>query len=189
LNIHEAIKTRRSIPLVKDEAVPSELIEKILEAGTFAPNHFRTEPWRFFVLQSEGRVKLGNVFGEITRSEQEDEHSETSKAKIERSERNPLRAPVIIAVGVEPSAKDNVIHKEEFAAVNAGVQNMLLTAHALGLGAIWRTGAICYHPKVKDFFELTENGEIIAFVYIGYPNIEPKPLKRTDYTEFTKWIN
>ena len=100
-----------------------------------------------------------------------------------------MRAPVIIAVGVEPSAKDNVIHKEEFAAVNAGVQNMLLTAHALGLGAIWRTGAICYHPKVKDFFELTENGEIIAFVYIGYPNIEPKPLKRTDYVEFTKWIN
>ena len=66
MNIHEAIKTRRSIPLVKDEAVPSELIEKILEAGTFAPNHFRTEPWRFFVLQGEGRVKLGNVFGEIT---------------------------------------------------------------------------------------------------------------------------
>ena len=90
LNIHEAIKTRRTIPLVSDQAVPANLIEKIIEAGTYAPNHHRTEPWRFFVLQGEGRMKLGKVLGEITSSQQEDPLSESSIAKIERSERNPL---------------------------------------------------------------------------------------------------
>ena len=188
LNIHEAIKTRRSVPLLEDKAVPTELIEQIIEAGTYAPNHFRTEPWRFFVLAGEGRKKLGDLFGEITKAELEEAASEASQKKIERSQNNPLRSPVIIAVGVEPSERNNVILKEEFAAVNAGVQNMLLTAHALGLGAIWRTGAICYNPKVTEFFNLSEHGEIVAFIYLGYPDVVPAQRQRTDAKELTTWI-
>ena len=116
MNILDAIKTRRSIPIVKDEAVPKDLIEKVLEAGTYAPNHFRTEPWRFFVLTGNGRVKLGETFAEITTSQLEEKDADSSKAKVERSKKNPLRAPVVIAVGVEPSDKHNVILKEEYAA-------------------------------------------------------------------------
>ena len=66
---------------------------------------------------------------------------------------------------------------------------MLLTAHALGLGAIWRTGSICYNPKVAEFFGLSERGEIIAFIYLGYPDIEPAPRNRTDAKELTTWIS
>lgn len=189
MNIHEAIRTRRSITLVNEQPVPDQLIEQIIEAGTHAPNHHKSEPWRFFVLRGEGRAKLGKVFREITSAQQEDPLSESSQAKIDRSERNPLRSPIIIAVGVEPSDKDNIILKEEFAAVSSAVQNMLLTAHALGLGAVWRTGAICYHPDVRDFFGLSENGEISAFIYLGYPDFEPKPYKKTNYKELTTWID
>ncbi len=96
MNIHEAIQTRRSVPLLKDKTVPTELIEQIIEAGTYAPNHFRTEPWRFFVLSGEGRTKLGDVFGEITRSQLEDIESEVSQKKIERSQNNPLRSPSLL---------------------------------------------------------------------------------------------
>lgn len=189
MNIHEAIKTRRSVPLMEDKDVPTELIEQIIEAGTYAPNHFRTDPWRFFVLSGEGRTKLGNVFVEISKSELEDLDSEASQKVIERNQNNPLRSPVIIAVGVEPSDRNRVILKEEFAAVNAAVQNMLLTAHALGLGAIWRTGSICYNSKVTEFFGLSEQGEIVAFIYLGYPDIEPAPRNRTDAKELTTWIS
>ena len=189
MNIHEAIKTRRSKPLLTDKAVAKELIEQIIEAGTYAPNHFRTEPWRFFVLAGEGRTKLGDVFVEIEKSNQEDPESETSKKRIERNQKNPLRSPIIIAVGVEPGDRHNLILKEEFAAVSASVQNMLLTAHALGLGAIWRTGAICYNPKVTEFFGLSEKGEIVGFIYLGYSEVEPAPIKRTDAKELTTWID
>ncbi len=64
MNIHDAIKTRRTIPLVSDQAVPADLIEQIIEAGTYAPNHHKTEPWRFFVLHGDGRTKLGKVLRE-----------------------------------------------------------------------------------------------------------------------------
>lgn len=188
MNVIEAIKTRRSKALIEDKAVPTELIEQIIEAGTYAPNHYRTEPWRFFVLSGEGRNKLGNVFADITKEGLSDTELEENKSRIERMKNNPLRSPVMIAVGVEPSDRDNVILKEEYAAVSAAVQNMLLTAHALGLGAIWRTGAICYDPKVTEFFGLSEQGEIAAFIYLGYSDMEPAPLQKTDAKELTKWI-
>ncbi|MDQ0217648.1 nitroreductase [Peribacillus cavernae] len=189
MEIVEGIKTRRSIGLVKPDPVPQELIEQILEAGTYAPNHFRTEPWRFFVLTGEGRNKLGNVFEEITAAKFEDPNSEDNQKKIEKAKKNPLRAPVIIAVGVEPSERKNVIKKEEYAAVNSAIQNMLLASHSLGLGAIWRTGDICYHEKVKNFFGLSEAGEIVAFVYIGYANMEAPKVKKTNFKELTTWID
>ncbi len=189
MNIHEAIKTRRSISLVTDQEVPEELIEQIIESGTYAPNHHKSEPWRFFVLRGDGRKKLGKVLASITKSQQDDPLSADSLAKIERSERNPLRSPVIIAVGVEPGTEDKIIEKEEFAAVSSAVQNMLLTAHALGLGAVWRTGAICYHPEVRDFFGLSEKGELSAFIYLGYPDFEPKPYTKTDAKKLTTWID
>lgn len=188
MNVHEAIQTRRSKALIEDKAVPKALIEQIIESGTYAPNHHRTEPWRFFVLSGEGRNKLGDVFAEITKAGLSEVELEENKNKIERMKNNPLRSPVVIAVGVEPSNRDNVILKEEFGAVNATVQNMLLTAHALGLGAIWRTGAICYNPKVTEFFGLSERGEIVAFIYLGYSDMEPAQLQKTDAKELTTWI-
>jgi nitroreductase len=189
MDIFEAIKTRRSIGKVKDMPVPEDLIGKILEAGTYAPNHYRTEPWRFFVMRGESRGKLGAVLEEITRTENVDLEADELNRKAEKAKNNPLRAPVIIAVGVEPSEKKNVIHQEEYAAVCSAVQNMLLAAHALGLGAIWRTGAVTYHPKVKDFFGLTQKGELAGFIYMGYPDLTPKPVKKTGFENFTVWMN
>lgn len=61
----EALRTRRSIGRVKDREVPKELIEKIIEAATWAPNHVKTEPWRFFVLTGDGRKRLGETLAQI----------------------------------------------------------------------------------------------------------------------------
>lgn len=188
MNIHEAIQNRRSIPLVKHEKIPTELIEQVIKAATYAPNHHRTEPWRFFVLTGDGRIKLGDVFAEIMKSRLDDTESKDSIKKIERIKSNPLRSPVIIAVGVEPSNRNNVILKEEFAAVHAAIQNMLLTAHALGLGAVWRTGNICYDKRVSDFFGLSAQGEMAAFIYLGYPDMETNVKKITNHKVLTTWI-
>ena len=188
MDVLEAIKTRRSIGVVKQDSVPKEIIEQIIEAGTYAPNHFRTEPWRFFVLMGEGRNKLGQVFEEITKLENTDDAPESLISKMEKAKKNPLRAPVIIAVGIEPSDKKNVILAEEYGAVNSAVQNMLLTAHSLGLGAVWRTGKIAYHDRVREFFGLTAKGEILAFIYLGYPDMEPKSAIKTSIDQLTTWI-
>jgi nitroreductase len=184
----EMIRTRRSIGLVKQDPVPKELIEQIIEAGTYAPNHFRTEPWRFFVLTGEGRNKLGQVFEDITKLENADDTPDSLISKLEKAKKNPLRAPVIIAVGIEPSDNKNVVLAEEYGAVNSAIQNMLLAAHSLGLGAVWRTGKIAYHEKVREFFGLSATGGVLAFIYLGYPDMEPKPAKKTPFDQLTTWI-
>lgn len=189
MELFDAIKTRRSIGIVKEEPVPNQLIEQILESGTYAPNHFRTEPWRFFVLTGDSRKELGEVFEKITTANSEDPTTPDMVKKLERAKKNPLRAPVIITVGVEPSSKKNVLIQEEYAAVHAAIQNMLLAAHALGLGAIWRTGAICYEKQVNEFFGMSERGEIVGFIYLGYPDMKTPQVKKTSFTNFTTWMS
>jgi nitroreductase len=86
----------------------------------------------------------------------------------------PLRAPWVIAVAVEPDAREKVVELEEIAATAAATQNMLLAAEALGLGAIWRTGWACYAPEMSGFLGLSERATVLGFVYVGYP-AQPAP--------------
>ncbi|MDQ0190353.1 nitroreductase [Alicyclobacillus cycloheptanicus] len=170
MDVLEAIRTRRSWGAVHKDVLPSdEDIQQILAAGTFAPTHHRTEPWRFFVMKGEGRARLGHVLAEIAlekaaglpEAEQEDIKAKAF-AKV-------LRAPVIIAITVVPSEDERVEWIEEVEAGAAAAQNMLLAAHGLGYGAIWRTGKQAYHRKMKELFQLPERGQVVGFIYLGRP--------------------
>lgn len=189
IELFEAIRGRRSVGVVKDEMPPREAIEKMLEAATWAPNHHHTEPWKFFVLTGQARHRLGEAMAEALAAKLDDPNTPEARAQLERMRKNPLRAPVIIAVAVSPSDDPRVIELEEIEAVACAVQNMLLAAHALGLGAIWRTGAICYDPRLKPFFGLSEREKLLGFVYVGYP-AGPQPVgKRTPFAQKTVWMD
>lgn len=187
MDLFEAIRSRRSIGKVKPDPVERHLIERIIEAGTWAPNHKNTEPWRFFVLTGEGRKPLGRVLAEIEREKFHEPLTEEEEQKVEKQAEKPFRAPVIIAVAVQYSGKVPPI--EEICAVSAAVQNILLAAHGLGLGAIWRTGDPTYHPKMKELFGLREQDEMVGFIYLGYPDIKPNDGKRTYFLEKTSWFD
>ena len=188
MDVFEAIRTRRSIGKFKPDAPPKELIEKILEAGTWAPTHHLTEPWRFFVLTGEGRKKLGEAMAQALAEELTDPSSQESRVKLDAERQRPLRAPVIIAVAASPKPDPNVIELEEIVATSAAIQNMLLAAHALGLGAILRTGKATYRKKVKEFFGLTDQEYLLGFIYLGYPDEQPQKGFRTPFQNKTVWL-
>lgn len=189
MDVIEAIKTRRSIGKVKEEDIPKEIIEKIIEAGTWAPNRYLTEPWRFFVIKGEGRNSLSKVMMDIVLESGIDVNSEEGKKKLEKEKNKPFRAPVIIAVAAEVTENEKVIRLEELGATYAAVQNMLLAAHSLGIAAYWKTGKPCYHHKMKEFFGLKEKDELLALIYLGYADMEKKSAHRKPASELTKWIN
>jgi nitroreductase len=190
MDILEAIKSRRSMGLVKDDPVPEAVVNQILEAGNWAPSHFRTEPWRFFVLTGEGRRPLGKVLAEIAKENMDDPATETNQKKLEKTTEKPFRAPLVIAVAVEPTPDNpKVIDVEEYGAAFAAIQNMLLAAHGLGLGGFWRTGKPTYHPKMKELFGLSNKGEVLGFLYFGYPKREAPPGKRKDLDTCFKWLS
>ena len=184
MELFEAINTRHSVGKVKADAVPRELIEKILDAGNKAPNHYKVRPWRFFVLTGDARNRLGDVMA----ASQHDRMPDAPKEAFDKTRALPLRAPVIIAVGVDMPVETKVLEIENFSAASAACQNVLLAAHALGLGAIWRTGDWARDSKVKDFFGFSEDQHIAGFIYIGYPDVVVEPLVRPSVEDRTAWM-
>ncbi|WP_442600996.1 nitroreductase family protein [Paenibacillus sp. KN14-4R] len=188
MNIKEAIQNRRSIGKVKPDAVDPKLIEEMLEAATWAPNHKKTEPWRFFVMTGEGRNVLGQAYADIALEGQDDELAgELLEQFRSKHAQKAFRSPVIIGIAATPSPDATWI--EEMAAAHAAVQNMLLTAHALGLGAVWRTGDPTYHEKMSAAFGLNAGEQMVGFVYVGYPDMDQPQGKRVSFQDKTVWLN
>jgi len=188
LEVRQAIQSRRSVGRVRQDPVPRELVEKVLESAVHAPNHKITEPWRFHVFTGKGRGELARARAELATilAEAEGEDEELAAGRISRERKKAFRAPVVIAV-ISRGGRDEVETLENYAACAAGVQNMQLTAHALGLATIWRTGVQAYHPYMRDFFGLKDGDKIVAYLYLGYPDMEVRPRRRVPASSKTVW--
>src|SRR5918997_2773620 len=188
MDVIQAIETRQSIGRVRQDPVPRELVEKVLESAVHAPNHKITEPWRFHVFTGKGRGEFARARAELARlqARAEGEEEEFAAGRISRERKKAFRAPVVIAV-VSKGGRDEVETLENYAACAAAVQNMQLTAHSLGLATIWRTGPVAYHPYMRDFFGLEENDRIVAYLYLGYPDMSERPRRREPASAKTIW--
>lgn len=184
----EAIKDRRSVGRVKQDPVEISLIETLLEAANWAPSHHATEPWRFFVMTGGGRQALADAYADIAAEAAPNGVDDELQTLRRKAGDKAFRAPVVITVAVSPSNAPNVNRMEEFAAAHSAVQNMLLTAHALGLGAIWRSGEPAYHPRMKQAFGLTESEAVVGLIYVGYPDMQQMSGKRKPVADKTVWM-
>ena len=184
MDLFDAINTRHSVGKVKVDALPRAGIMKLLEAGNRAPNHYKVRPWRFVVLTGSARNKLGDV---MTASQRE-RMSDLPQESFDKTRAMPLRAPVLIVVGVDKPSESKVLEVENICAVSAACQNILLAAHALGLGAIWRTGEWARDAKVKEFLGFAADQHIAAFLYVGFPEGAGEPASRPSVEDRTVWM-
>jgi hypothetical protein len=77
---------------------------------------------------------------------------------------------------------------ENVAAASAACQNILLAAHAQGLGAIWRTGEWARDPKVKEFLGFEADQHLIGFIYVGWPEFTAEFAERPGFEDRTVWM-
>jgi len=181
----EAISSRHSISKVKPDPLPRDLVEKLLDAAVQAPNHYHNRPWRFVVLTGSGRVRLGEVMAQSLKAQKPD--LPASALDVERAK--PLRAPILIAVGVDKPADPRILEIEDLCSVAAAVENLLLAAHAFGLGAMWRTGASARDPRVKQFLGFAPDQHMIAMVYVGWPDMDAPTEARPSFADRTTWMD
>ena len=188
MELVEAIRSRQSIGRVRQDPVPEEMIRELLESAIHAPNHRITEPWRFHVFVGKGRGELARARAETARlqAEAEGEEEEMAAGRISRERKKAFRSPVVIAV-ISEAGRDEVETLENYAACAAAVQNMLLTAHSLGLGTIWRTGPVAYHEHMREFLGLADGDRIVGYLHVGYPDMGERPRRRTPVEEKTVW--
>jgi len=184
MELFEAIKTRHSVSKVKADAVSRDMIERLLDAGNQAPNHYKVRPWRFIVLTGNARNKLGDVMA----ASFADRNPGLPPEGLDKTRALPLRAPVLIAVGVDKPAEAKVHEVENLSAVSAACENILLAAHALGLGAQWRTGDWARDSKVKEFLGLAKDQLIAGFIYVGYPELVVEPAPRPSVEDRVVWM-
>ena len=157
MDVFDAIRTRRSIRQFSDTPVEWENVVKILEAGSLAPSSGNIQNWRFIVVTGkEVKAKLADACLE--------------QLWIEN-------APVIIVVISENITIEKLYGKrgkELYAKQNcaAAIENMLLTAHSLGLGACW-VGAF-EDEAVRRVLSVPEQVSVEAVIPIGY-SIEKPP--------------
>lgn len=186
MELFDAIHGRVTVGKVKPDPLQRDVIEKLLSAGAQAPNHYKVRPWRFVVLTGDGRKKLGDVMA----ASFSDRNPDAPAEGLDKTRALPLRAPVVIVVSADKPAPDSkAIEIENISAASAACQNILLAAHALGLGAIWRTGEWARDARVKDFFGLAADQHILGFIYVGYPEVQPEPYTRAGFEDRVTWIS
>lgn len=184
MDIFEAIYGRRTIKKVKPDPLPREMVEKLLSAAVQAPNHHKVRPWRFVVLMGDGRKKLGDVMA----ASFADRYPDAAPESLDKTRALPLRAPAVIAIGLDKPTDSKIIEVENISAASAAGQNILLAAYALGLGAVWRTGEWARDIKVKEFLGFAADQHIVGFIYIGYPDVLPEPYERAGFEDRVRWV-
>lgn len=183
MDVFEAIHNRHSQGKVKQDVVPRKLTEKLLDAAAQAPNHYKVRPWRFVVLTGDALNNLGDVMA----ASQRDQHPDFPQEAFDKTRSLPLRAPLMIAVSVDKPSEPKVLEIENICAVAAAIQNLLLAAHAMGLGAKWRTGEWARDAKVKEFLGFEPDQHIVGFIYVGYPEFIAEYPERPSFEDRTVW--
>ncbi|MEM9016698.1 MAG: nitroreductase [Verrucomicrobiota bacterium] len=184
------IRRRRTIKpaLMSDKPVDNVLLAAILENANWAPTHGMTEPWRFFIFTGEGRQRLADfcqsLYNKITPEDK------VRPEKYEKLGTQPLLAPVVIAVGMKRQEIEKIPEIEEVEAVACAVQNMHLTASALGMAAFWSTPPIVYSDEMREWIGLSDpRDKCLGFLYLGWPKSEEWPEgKRGEITEKVTFV-
>lgn len=176
--IFDLIKKRRSVFPAQyiDKPISKAAISTILEAANWAPNHKKTEPWRFKVLQGESQAKLG-LFLSLKYLENEPKPKEF---KVKKLIENPKKAGAIIAICMQKDPAESLPEWEEIAATAMAVQNMWLCCTEMGIGCYWSSPGLVKH--MDDFFNLNEGEKCLGFFYMGYyegelPEVSRKPIQ------------
>ncbi len=159
------IRSRRTHMLVdRDREVPIDLVEELIELGTWAPNHKKTWPWKFAIATGDGRARLGEAFADDM-----DERDVGDLGKRLKTRTKFTRTPLSLVIGCEPH-EHPTFHAENRDAVAAAIQNILLGATAAGLASFWGTAPLMDSRRGLDLCGFEPDDRIIAIVYLGWPN-------------------
>jgi nitroreductase len=168
----EVARRQRACRAFRDEPVPDELVERVLEAATFAPSAENRQPWVFVVVRNgEARARIG----ELTRKAWEGGGRDRSRgrlrealfADVDRGATGGIAAaPVLVVVAAD---LERCLETTMAASILPAVQNLLLGATALGLGSALTTLTTVFADELRDVVGLPGRVRPVAVVPLGWP--------------------
>ena len=167
--ITEIIRHRRTVkPAMMDSDldIPIELIDELLENANWAPTHGFTEPWRFKIFSGNSRKSLGKKLQDLYSAHTPDD--QFRQDKLDKLGKNPILAPIVMAICMERGDNPKIPELEEIEAVACAIQNMHLTAAAAGRGAFWSSPPILGTDGMREFLSLREIDRCLGLFYLGW---------------------
>jgi coenzyme F420-0:L-glutamate ligase/coenzyme F420-1:gamma-L-glutamate ligase len=188
------LRTRRSIRRFKPDPVPAPVIERILETATYAPSAHNLQPWRFAVVADlSAKDRLGIALTAKMRTDMVAESAPQAEidSRVERSLRRIHEAPVVILLCRDTTA----IRKDEPEEVAMAVQSvalaglqLLLAAHAEGLGSNWICWPLYAQEVARKALELPETWEPQGMIFLGHAKEEPKQKELRSLEEIVLYV-
>ncbi len=157
------IATRRSSMLI-DAArqVDSAIIDRIVAAAQWAPNHKRTWPLRVAIVTGNSRRTLGDTIADAMAIHGDDD------MKVTKTRGKYMRSPVVIVVAAAEGETVNETEENKYA-VAAGVQNMLLMIETFGLAALWGSPAKGANTAITSLCSMNASDHVMGIIYVGWP--------------------
>jgi coenzyme F420-0:L-glutamate ligase/coenzyme F420-1:gamma-L-glutamate ligase len=184
----EAIRTRRSLRQLDARPVPRALLDEAMGAACLAPAPHHTRPWRYVVVSPERRTALGEAMGAAWRADlQRDGHPpELIEKLLAKSTLQITSAPALVLACLTHEGlrdwPDERRARNEWAmaqqSVGAGMQNLMLAAHALGLASYWISAPLFAPEAAREALSLPDDYVAQAFVVVGYPAAGASPKLR-----------
>lgn len=185
MELMEAIRNRRTARMFKPDPVVEEILNDILNAGTWAPSHSNNQPWEFIVIGPQTRQKLLEVYRPMM---------EVGPLKLpmlpeERKQgiRNFMQdfggAPVLLAVVCPPPS--NPLDAYDFPlSAAAALQNILLAAWEKQVAGVWLS--LGMNPQAKTVLGVQPEGSIVGVVAMGYSDSIPPAQDRIPASDKTR---
>jgi nitroreductase len=168
MDVVEAIRSRRTHKSYGPEPVPPETLAELFELARWAPNHHRTNPWRFRVLGPDAVARLKDAAGPA------------EAPKLDR-------APTLVVVSAVLTG-DLIQDEEDLCATACAIYALLLGAHARGLASYWRTPRVLRTKVGRDAVGLADGERFLGLVHLGAPRGEPPAPERAPVESFSVFL-
>lgn len=196
--LYRIIQERRSIRRFDGSAIPPETLQRVLEAATRAPSAHNRQPWRFVILTAlDDKRSLANALGEELREDRLADGDDPGKIEkdVAQSIERITNAPVVVIACLSMEAMDVYPDERRKTAeyimavqgVSMAAQNLLLAAHAEGLGACWLCAPLFTKDEVREELSLPDGWDPQGLIILGYPAEAGKERPRRPMEEVSRW--
>jgi len=188
------IKSRRSVRKYRRMRPELSEIDRVLECAIHAPSAHNAQPWRFFIVNDNNKKRelIEQMAARFRQDMEGDSVSPTvTRQRIGRSIQLFTDAPVVIIACIDMGGMDKYpdLKRQQaemtmaIQSLGAAIQNLLLAAKALGLGACWYCAPLFCPETVQTVLSLSAYHIPQALITLGYPGESPPVPRRTQLDE------